>query len=361
MKSISIKNIISICGACIAFYIGAGFATMQEVLQYEASYGSQLWIVIAIAAAIYIYTNLSFAKEGKHHGLVRGGDIYSIYCGKCIGTFFDWFSAFFCYMSFIVMCGGANSTVTEQWGLPNGMGAVILTICVVATAVFGLDGIQRALGRLGPIIIALILFVATYTAVSSIDNFSTGLAIVDNGIYNITQVGNGNPIASGLSYGGFVILWFASFIAEIGAKNKLKEVNAGMILSTVFIFGAALLCCIALICNIDSIWNVGIPALVLATSIHPVLAEVFAVIVFLGIYTTSVPLLWTGVRKIAQDGTKKYKLFILVGGVLGCIIACFVPYKELLNVLYGVNGYLGFLLIAFMIINDLRTIFNKNK
>ena len=29
----SLKKIIGFCGACIAFYIGAGFATMQEVMQ----------------------------------------------------------------------------------------------------------------------------------------------------------------------------------------------------------------------------------------------------------------------------------------------------------------------------------------
>lgn len=60
-----IRKIIGICGACIAFYIGAGFATMQEVLQYEASYGSHLWKVIAVAAIIYIYTNFSFAFNGN--------------------------------------------------------------------------------------------------------------------------------------------------------------------------------------------------------------------------------------------------------------------------------------------------------
>ena len=32
----SLKRVFSFCGACIAFYIGAGFATMQEVMQYEA-------------------------------------------------------------------------------------------------------------------------------------------------------------------------------------------------------------------------------------------------------------------------------------------------------------------------------------
>ena len=131
-KKCSLGAIIGFCGACIAFYIGAGFATMQEVMQYEASYGSKLWIVILVISVIYIYTNLSFATNGNRLSLSRGGDIYNHYCGKYIGTFYDYFSAFFCYMCFIVMCGGANSTATQQWGLPNGVGAVILTACVIA-------------------------------------------------------------------------------------------------------------------------------------------------------------------------------------------------------------------------------------
>ena len=78
----SLKKIIGFCGACIAFYIGAGFATMQEVMQYEASYGRQFWVVIAVAAAIYVYTNISFANNGNRVQLKRGGDIYQTYCGK---------------------------------------------------------------------------------------------------------------------------------------------------------------------------------------------------------------------------------------------------------------------------------------
>jgi uncharacterized membrane protein YkvI len=49
------KKCLAICGACISFYIGAGFATMQEVVQYEASYGSLFPIAIISAALIYIY------------------------------------------------------------------------------------------------------------------------------------------------------------------------------------------------------------------------------------------------------------------------------------------------------------------
>ena len=41
------------------------------------------------------------------------------------------------------------------------------------------------------------------------------------------------------------------------------------------------------------------------------------------------------------------------------MIACFVPYKGLINVLYGLNGYLGFLLVLFMIIYDIKTKMSK--
>ena len=354
-SKMNIGAVIALCGACIAFYIGAGFATMQEVMQYEASYGSQFWVVIFVAAAIYVYTNISFATNGNRLKLERGSDIYQHYSGKIIGTFFDYFSAFFCYMCFIVMCGGANSTATQQWGLPNGVGAIILTIAVVATAFFGLDGILNALGKLGPVIIILILIVSTITAISGAPNFGANVAAVDQGVYPIKQVGGGNPIVSGLSYGGFVILWFAAFLSEIGAKNKLKEVNTGMILSTLFIFGAAAVCCFALIGHISETATADIPALILANKIHPVFAQAFAVIIFAGIYTTAVPLLWTGVGRIAKEGTSRYKLLTVVGGVIGLIAAWFLPYKDLVNVLYGLNGYLGFILVGFMIVYDVRT------
>ena len=367
-KKLSIASIIALCGACISFYIGAGFATMQEVVQYEASYGSLFPVVILVAAVIYFYTNISFATNGNRLKLERGGDIYGTYCGvfgkkfgKIASVFFDYFSAIFCYMSFVVMCGGASSTVAQQWGLPTGVGAVILTILVICTVVFGLDGILKALSKIGPVIIVMILVVAAVTAITGAGNLSTNMAAIDAGTYQdvMKQVGNGNPFASGASYGGFVILWFAAFLAEIGAKNKLSEVNIGMSLSTFFIFGAAAVCCLALIGHADVTAAADIPALVLAGQILPILAQVFAIIICAGIYTSAVPLLWTGVRKISKEGTPKYRIVTIVGGVLGCVIACFVPYKGLINVLYGINGYLGFILVFFMIIYDIKTRMSK--
>lgn len=363
-------SILGFCGVCISFYIGAGYATMQEVLQYEASYGFLFPIVILVAALIYVYTNMSFATNGNRLSLNRGGDIYETYCsifgkkiGKIVSVFFDYFSALFCYMSFVVMCGGASSTVTQQWGFPAGTGAVILTVIVITTVVFGLDGILKSLSKIGPIIIIMILIVSVTTAITGIPDLISNMNAMDAGIYTgvIKQVGSGNPFASGVSYGGFVILWFAAFLAEIGAKNKLEEVNAGMALSTLFIFGVAVICCIALIGHIDVTAAADIPALVLANRISPILSQIFAIIICVGIYSSAVPLLWTGVRKISTEGTNLYKIITIIGGILGCIIACFVPYKGLINILYGLNGYLGFILMLLMIVYDVKTNMSSRK
>ena len=354
---VSIAKMISICGACIAFYIGSGFATMQEIMQYDVAYGSQFWIVIFVSAVIYLYTNWSFIENGNRLQIARGGDIYNVYCGKYIGKFYDVFSAFFCYMSFIVMCGGANSTMAQQWGAPNGLGAIVLTVAVVVTAYFGLNGILNALGMLGPVIIVIILTVSTVCAITGASELGAGLAKIDGGM-DLVKVGN-SPWASGASYGGFVILWFAAFLAEIGASNKKIEANVGMILSTVFIFGATTLCCCALASHIDLVATADIPSLILAGTMSPLFANIFAVIIFCGIYTTAVPLLWTGVGAVAKQGTKRYKILCIVGGVVGCVAALFLPYKALVNILYGLNGYLGFILVAFMIVNDILVALKK--
>lgn len=370
-NKMKIGAVIGFTGAMIAFYIGAGFATFQEVLQYEASYGNAMIVVVITIAIIYIYTNLSFATVGSRVKVSRGGEIYDHYCGKYIGKFFDWFCAIYCYICYFVMCGGANSTVTQQWGLPNGVGAVIITVAVIATVIFGLDGIVNALGKLGPIIVILILITAGVTVFNSIGGYEQGIQDMERMVADgtVATVGGNplsevapwsNPIFAALSYSGFVIMWFAAFMSELGAKNKLAEVNTGVIASIICIAAAAILCSLALICTASESCVEPIPALVMANNIHPIFGSIYAIIVFAGIYTTSVPLLWTGISKLAPEGTPKYRALVVIGGIVGCLIACFVPYQGLVNFIYGTLGYVGFILVFFMVIYDIRTKMGKN-
>ena len=101
--------------------------------------------------------------------------------------------------------------------------------------------------------------------------------------------------------------------------------------------------------------------MILVDKINPALGFLFAVVIFVGIYTSAVPLLWTSICRVSNEKTNYFKFFTIAGGVLGCVIACVVPYAPLLNVMYGLNGYLGFTLMAFMIVHDVRAFIKSRK
>lgn len=359
-SKIRFSKLVIYAGGVIAFYIGSGFATMQEIMQYNVAYGSKHWIVVAVCALIFIYTNASFVTNGSKYKLERGTDVFQVYCGKYIGKFFDIWAVIFCYLSFWVMCGGASSTATQQWGLPNGVGTAILVVAVVATVIFGLDGVVNALGCIGPVIIVCVIFTGVFVTIRDAGNLSAGLALIDSGSLELVKVGN-SPASSGASYAGFVVLWFAPYLAELGAKNNVKEVNGGMLLGSVLIFTATVCCTMALASNIELVATVDIPSLTLAGTISPIFSTIFAVIIFCGIYTTAVPLLWTPARRFAEEGTNRYRILVLVLAVVGVIAAMFFPYRKLVNVVYGLNGYLGFVVVAFMVVADIRHFILKHE
>lgn len=169
----------------------------------------------------------------------------------------------------------------------------------------------------------------------------------------ITKVGN-NPLSSAMSYAGFVLLWFCTFMADLGAENNAKQVKTGMIVGSGAIALTLIAVSLALIANIEAVAAAEIPSAVLAEMIAPWLAPVFIIITICGIYTTSVPLLWTVANRIKKEGTSGYRAATVILAFAGAIIALFLPYQKLVNVIYGINGYVGIALIVFMLAKHLR-------
>ena len=111
------KRVIILAGAVIAFTIGSGFATGQEIIQYFTAYGVGGIGAVLVFLVTFLYYNFNFAKAGSEERFERGNDVYKYFCGKYVGTFCDYYSTLFCYMSFFVMVGGSASTLNQQSGL----------------------------------------------------------------------------------------------------------------------------------------------------------------------------------------------------------------------------------------------------
>ena len=367
------KRVLILAGAIVAFTIGSGFATGQEIVQYYTAYGAQNTLVLAVFTIAFLYYNFSFANAGAEERFEKANDIYKYYCGKYLGTFFDYYSTIFCYMSLWVMVGGAGKTLNEAYGLPIWVGAVVLIILTVITVVGGLNSLVDAIGIVGPVIVVLCIAIGLITFVRDAGNVGTGLEVIKTGSYQGAASGEtiknagANWLISGLSYAGFVLLWFASFTSALAMKNKKKDLQHGIVWGTLALVIAILVVSFAQIANINTgsdglyVWNAGIPNLILANSIIPIFSKIFALVVFAGIYTTAVPLLYNPSSRFSEEGTPKFKLLTIVLAGIALVVGLFLDFRVLVNVIYVLNGYIGAVLILFMLWKTFQKMKNKKK
>ena len=181
--------------------IGSGFATGQEVLQYFSSYGYLGILGVVVVFLLFLYVGIDFVTVGQKHKFPKGSDVYKYYCGNIIGSFYDYFSIAFIYMSFIVMIGGAGATVNQQYGLPTFVGGIMMGILAAGTVIFGLGKIVDVIGKIGPAII----FLTIILGISAIVKNPQGLASANEIIPQLNLLkASSNWFYAAASYVGFV-------------------------------------------------------------------------------------------------------------------------------------------------------------
>ena len=81
---------------------------------------------------------------------------------------------------------------------------------------------------MGPIIVVLCIFIGLVTCIQDGGNVAAGLDVIRDSAYARAEGGETIKNAGAnwfylcCIYAGFVLLWFASFTAALGSKNKKK-------------------------------------------------------------------------------------------------------------------------------------------
>lgn len=347
MKSFS--KIITLSGAFLAFLIGSGVATGQEVMQYYSPYGYKVIGTAITIAVILIVANYGFAYAGKKGGITKGSEVFNFYFGPIAGKAFDIFTVIFCYMSYVVMVSGAASTLQQQYGFPLFIGAILIVILAGITVAFGLDSIVGVIGKVGPTLVLLLFIMVSISLYMNAGTIPANIAAIDSGALKVTKAGT-NWFMSGVSNGGFCILWLAGFTTALGMKEDFKTLMKANIISSIVLVIVNSIIGFAILAKIDVAGAIQIPNLYLASEIWPPLAYIFGALIFSAIYTTACPLLWTASARFATEGTSKFKTYTAVLAVIGLFIALFIPFNVLMNYIYVINGYLGFVVLSIMIV-----------
>ncbi|MCQ1530684.1 YkvI family membrane protein [Lutispora saccharofermentans] len=353
-------KIITLAGAFLAFLIGSGVATGQEIMQYYSPYGFKVIGTAITIAIILIIANYGFAYAGKKGDITKGSEVFNFYCGPIAGRAFDLFTVFFCYMSYVVMVSGAASTLQQQYGFPLIVGAILIVVLAGTTVAFGLNSIVDIIGKIGPTLVTMIFIMSSVSLIMNAGRIPANIAAIDSGSLAVTKAG-ANWFLSGASNGGFCILWLAGFTTALGIKEDFKTLMKANILSSIVLVVVNSIIGFAILAKIDAVGSLQIPNLYLASELWAPLAYIFGILIFAAIYTTACPLLWTASSRFATEGTSKFRILTAVLAVIGLLIALYVPFNVLMNYIYVINGYLGFIVLAIMIIRMIIIISNDKK
>ncbi|WAP51441.1 hypothetical protein OL239_16730 [Arthrobacter sp. ATA002] len=359
-KRIRIGTVITIMGAIVAYLIGSGFATGQEGLQYFASFGAVGAAgALVITFILYCYVTAIVLRDGHNLRLRSGNKIFEYYCGKHIGKFFGVFAPLFFFCLFAVMLAGAGATLNEQFGWNGQVGILAMAVAVLMTVMLGLDGLVAILSKLGPAIVALCLIVGITGIVRSPQGIAESADTLPT--IDVLQAAPHWAI-SGLNFPALGILMLVPFLASLGRKvRNEKEAITGGLAGAVTLVVAVAVVAFGLLANIGDVYDKQIPMLWIADQVFSGAGNVYSVILFAGIYTTAVPLLWAVVNRVeTNDKSKRAKLFAVIATVVAVLLAQ-VPFAELVNFLYPVAGYLGLVLFVCIVVRHVRNVRNRKQ
>lgn len=358
-NKVSIGNVITFAGAFIAFLIGAGFATGQEILQYFTSFGLSGLLMGLLMLVLFVYVSASFVLAGYNENFNKPSDIFTYYCGKYIGAGYDYFTIAFLFMSYVVMIAGTGATLNQHFGLPVAAGGVGMMFLAGGTVMLGLGRLVDIIGKLGPFIVVLAIGLGLAAILRNPAGIMEGNAWLIENPDKVMKVG-ATWFHSACSYVGFCMLWLAAFLAALGKRaNSAKEAVLGTSFGAFGFFLGCVTLMLGLLANIQVVAGSQIPSLLVAESFSHTLATVFSGIIFLGIYTTAVPLLWQCSARFADEKTTKFYVVTAVLAAIGCFIGLALPFNKIVNIIYGINGYVGILLFFFIVVKDVRKFMAK--
>jgi len=353
-RKINWLDVFKLSGAYLALMVGSGFATGQEAMQFFVVFGWQAYAIIVVTLLLLGYSARSLMLAGRHHGITTNEETFQHFCGPILGSLLTWYTMIMIVAVTAVMLAGAAATLEQAYKVPHYIGSGLLALLVMATLMLGLRRILDVMAIIGPLLIVLTIIIASFSFVTNADGIDFGARKVHE-----LDVLKATPhwAFAGFVYVGLTLPGVASLLPKIGSTVKSdREITAIALLGPLLIISAMTIVVTALLASIETVYSAEVPILALADSALPVYGSVFAGVIFLGIYTTITPLLWTVCSRFSEEGTTRYRALVVMLATTAFLGATILPFGQLLNIIFPSIGYVGLLILASIVIADLRKI-----
>ncbi|WP_308291675.1 YkvI family membrane protein [Mammaliicoccus lentus] len=254
------------------------------------------------------------------------------------------------------MIAGAGSAFQDGFGIEPWLGSLIMTIAVFITLLLNFDNIMKALGSITPFLIVLVLIIAGYHIINPTIPFSEV-----NEYRQIDRTPTGLWWWDAITYAGLDMATVFSFLTIVGSgASSHKVARRGSLIGGIIIIVLMLLINVGMLVNLKESNEYGLPTLLLAEQIHPILGFCMAIIMMLVIYNTIVGLMYPFLTRFTKAYSKKYLMLLIVGLLFGYGLS-FVGFVDLVNFFYPIFGYIGIVISIALFIRWIMNKFTKKK
>ena len=352
----NIRNVIKIAGAYIAWVIGSGFATGQEVLRFFSSYGYMSYAVIGINLVGFILLGYLLMRTGFENKADAEFNHFQYFCGKKLGTCYSWLITITLLMLIPVLISGGGATLNEYYSIPKSVGSAVLAAAVLAVYLIGFEKMVNIISKLGPVIILFSLSVGFISLIKSIGNWNS---IPEYAAKLEPFSAAPKWWLSGVLYLGLNFFPGSTYFTRIGiaAKSK-KDLTCGAICGGTVLMLSIIIMNTAILLNGNAIAGLDIPVLYLARMISAFLGAVFSVMLVLGIFSSCSVMMWTVCSNISSK-THKNVLTAIAVVVFGYVVSLF-SFGTLISTVYPLIGYIGLIYLGCVLWKGLFKRKNKN-
>lgn len=346
---VRMRDTLKIAAAIVGVIVGAGFASGQEIFQFFTSFGKVgvFGGVIAAIAFAFIFTQV--ARLGNIQQTTSHKKVIDQIAGPYLGKVLDLIITFFLFGVLVIMIAGSGSLFEQQFGIPKYIGSAIMTILTIATVYLNMKNILSLLATFTPVLLIVITFLGIYSTVT------TDLTAADvSGLVDVSKSAAPHWILGAALYVSYVTAAGFAMLTVIGGSTKdSKVIIRGGILGGLTLGFLIILFQFAMIGRFDIIQSVDMPTLLLAKEVSPWLGYAMAILILGMIYNTAVGMLYSFTARFSNPSHPKFKVLNTVVGVVA-FLASFAGFTKLVGTLYPITGYLGFILIAAIVISAFR-------
>ena len=335
-------------GAFIAWVIGSGFATGQEILQFFTSYGYYSYGVVILNLVGFLFLGNMLMTTGYAHKKDGG---FNHYCGKRAGTFYSWLVLGTLLLLIAVLVSGAGAALSEYYGLNRYIGSLIMSALVLGAYLVGFERLIRIVSAIGPVIIVFTLFVGVVTVIRDFGN------ITQAGEYGTALAGlrpSPSWMVSSVLYLSLNFLSGSTYFTALGmtAKSR-KDAKWGAIWGAATLVLSIAIMNTAILLHGGTAASLSVPTLYLAKEISFVLGAVFSIVLVLGIFSSCSTMMWTVCSRFSFSAPGRNRMAAAAVAVFAFLLGM-LPFSRLINVFYPFVGYMGLIYIGCVACKGLR-------